>query len=693
MNNKRRIRLQNIELIIGLALILGFLGIALAAPVLAPPTGDFPELTYIIPRDGYKDYPLPPNSDHPLGTLPDQYDIYYGLVWGTRRAFIVGISITLGRAIIGVILGLISGYYKGIFSSLILRITDAFMSMPSIVAAALMFALFGELALPSFSPGGGFSDPTGLLQSENRNVFIIVLSLILFGWMQYARLIRANVISEREKEYVQAAKSVGAPNRRVIFKHILPNGIKGLFVLIASDIGSMVAVVSLFYFIGLIGKYPYGLVADWGQILSESRDWIVGPPNQPFLYWYTYLPAISAIALFTIAWSMVGDGLRDLFDPRNSSRRRKKSSSFTKWFRRSPQIQEPAYPNIRSLKVETLPEETELDPALLYARNALKREDLSEAFHAYTHLVWDKKNIGTVIRDLQAITWKYPSAVEAWSILGEALNQLGREQEAQQVFQYYRKISKEKRFNRKGNGIWNKNLIILGVFILLVGLISIAFVMSKGNLLKEVNPPSNTEPSTEVAAPIPPATPTDTPWGLYLPTPKAAFATRTPTGSSIATVPSTTSTQSQSTVAYPSCLPDHPYQTGKAVEIIDGNTIKVLIGEYVYAVRYIGIDTPVDGDANELFGTQATFKNADLVYRKDITLIPGQSDKDSRGHLLRYVLVGDTFVNNELVAQGLATVLTDSSDIDCAVFFEQTEQQAIENQVGIWTSTSPTSSP
>ncbi len=449
MNDKRRIRLQNFELIFGLLMILGFLGVAIMAPVLSPPRGDFPEFTYIIPRDGFKDYPLPPNPDHPLGTLPDQYDIYYGLVWGTRRAFIVGISITLGRALIGVILGLISGYYKGFLSNLILRITDAFMSMPSIAAAALMFALFGELALPSFLPGGGFPDPTSLLQSENRNVIIIVLSLILFGWMQYARLIRANVISEREREYVQAAKSIGATNRRVIFKHILPNGIKGLFVLIASDIGSMVAVVSLFYFIGLIGKYPYGLVADWGQILSESRDWIVGPPSQPLLYWYTYIPAISIIALFTIAWSMVGDGLRDLFDPRQSVRRRrkKKPSFLTKWFRRSSQIQSqaPVYPTIRSLKVETPPDESELDPVLIHAREALKREDLSEAFHAYTHLVWDEKNVGTVIRDLLAITWKYPGAVEAWSILGEALKQIGREQDAQQAFEYYRKLKKARR--------------------------------------------------------------------------------------------------------------------------------------------------------------------------------------------------------------------------------------------------------
>ena len=326
MYDKERRKFRNGELTFGFFLILIFLGIAIAAPIIAPPAGDFPEIPFVIPRDGYKDIPLPPNPDHPLGTLPEQYDVFYGLIWGTRMAFLVGLSITLGRTLIGVILGLISGYYKGILGDLIMRVTDAFMSMPTIAAAALMFALFAE-SVPLILPGGRTPDPTDSFLIESRNEQIIILSLILFGWMQYARLIHANVISEREKEYIQATRSVGLSHRRIMFKHILPNVIKGLYVLIASDIGGMVAIVSLFYFIGLIGNSPYGLIADWGQIPSVSRDWILGTPSQPFLYWYTYLPAISAIALFTIGWSMIGDGLRDLFDPRKSLRTRKRKEA------------------------------------------------------------------------------------------------------------------------------------------------------------------------------------------------------------------------------------------------------------------------------------------------------------------------------------------------------------------------------
>ena len=103
------------------------------------------------------------------------------------------------------------------------------------------------------------------------------------------------------------------------------------------------------------------------------------------------------------------------------------------------------------------------------------------------------------------------------------------------------------------------------------------------------------------------------------------------------------------------------------MEIIDGNTVKVLIGEYVYVVRYIGIDVP---DASEPDGPEATFKNAELVYQKEITLIPDQTDKDSPGRLLRYVLIGDTFVNYELIAQGFAQAIDEPPNSACAEFFQ-----------------------
>ena len=298
--------LTNFELILGIFIVLAFATTAIAAPWIAPPEeGKSP---YYLPRDGYKSQPLPPNENHPLGTLPSQYDIFYGLIWGTRMAFLVGITITLGRTLIGSLLGLVSGYFGGLLDAFIMRITDAFMSISAVAAAAILYALFGEI--------GQVMKPSDTLFSS-RNEQIIIAALVLFGWMQYARLLRANVLSEREKEYVQAATSIGMRKGRLLFKHLLPNSIRGLLVLIASDIGAMVAAVSVFYFIGLIGDSPFGFLADWGLMLSAARDWIIGGYNNRFDFWYTYVPPTVAIVLFTIGWSMIGDGLRDVLDPRS----------------------------------------------------------------------------------------------------------------------------------------------------------------------------------------------------------------------------------------------------------------------------------------------------------------------------------------------------------------------------------------
>ena len=306
MKKRSKQILSNFELILGILIILAFAVTAIAAPQIAPPEeGESP---YYLPKDGYKGIPLPPNENHPLGTLPHQYDIFYGLIWGTRMAFLLGLTITLGRTLIGGLLGLTSGYFGGMLDGVVMRITDAFMSIPAVAAAAIMYALFGEI--------GQMIKPDAQTLLSSRNEQIIIIALVAFGWMQYARLIRANVMSEREKEYVHAAISLGTPRGRILFKHLLPNSIRGMLVLIASDIGAMVATVSVFYFIGLIGNSPLGFLADWGLMLSASRDWIVSSANRPFEFWYTYVPAISAIVLFTVGWSMIGDGLRDVLDPR-----------------------------------------------------------------------------------------------------------------------------------------------------------------------------------------------------------------------------------------------------------------------------------------------------------------------------------------------------------------------------------------
>jgi peptide/nickel transport system permease protein len=171
-----------------------------------------------------------------------------------------------------------------------MRVTDAFMAIP-IIAAVLLVLL--------------------------ANTQPIILGLILFGWMPYARLIRGNVLVERSQEYIQAAFSLGVSKRRIIFRHLLPNITRGVFVLITLDISAALIWVAAFYFIGLIASPNGEVEADWGQMLSLSRNWIVGAPSDAFKYWYVFLPVSLAIVFFSLGWSFVGDGLADALDPRH----------------------------------------------------------------------------------------------------------------------------------------------------------------------------------------------------------------------------------------------------------------------------------------------------------------------------------------------------------------------------------------
>ncbi len=283
------------QLLAGGVIVLAFVVVALGAPVIAPPEGEDP---YIIPSDGLGFSPRPPSAEHPLGTTQSQGDVLYGLIWGTRAALKLSLIVTLGRTVLGVVVGVISGYYRGLIDGVLMRITDAFLAFPIMAAVLVMLTFFA---------GGWLGIQAGGVDR------IIVLALVLFGWMQYARLMRGNVLGEREKEYVEAAISIGARNRRIVFRHILPNASHGLFVLIASDIGAVVVWAAVFSFMGLSGSRS---LADWGQILNFSRDWIIGTPSNAFEFWYTYLPPSLAILFFSVGWNLIGDGLREALDPR-----------------------------------------------------------------------------------------------------------------------------------------------------------------------------------------------------------------------------------------------------------------------------------------------------------------------------------------------------------------------------------------
>ena len=294
------------SLLAGSLIVLAFIGAAVFAPLLAPPIDS--RSPQYIPRYGSGPNPVPPGPGHALGLLSEKYDVYYGLIWGTRLALGMGLTISLGRALVGVLVGLVAGAYGGLVDAILMRIADAFMAFPMVAAIVVMLSLFGFVR-ERWTAGLYMLQPS-------RQDQILMLAMVVFGWVPYARLMRGNVLVEREKTYIKAARSIGMPSPRLIRRHLFPNSTYGLIALITSDIGAVIVLLTAFTFIGIITEDVGAMQADWGLMLSSSRNWIVGHPSEAFRYWYTYMPASLAIVLFSTGWSLVGDGLRDALDPR-----------------------------------------------------------------------------------------------------------------------------------------------------------------------------------------------------------------------------------------------------------------------------------------------------------------------------------------------------------------------------------------
>ena len=272
---------------VGFLLLFGFVVIAVAAPWLAPPK--YANQPYRIPRDGFWAEPKPPSAEHLLGTAQGQYDIYYGVVWGTRTAFRVGIIVTLTACFIGMTVGSVAAYYGGMIDELLMRIVDIFYTLPFLVAAMVLTVVLG------------------------RSLTNAMIALIAFTWMGYARVIRSEILRLKELDYASAAKSIGASNVRILVRHIIPNALYPIFVMVSMNIGSMVISISTLSFLGLGAEVGY---ADWGQMISLARNWILGSSGNAMAYWYTVVCPGIPIILFVLAWNLVGDALRDILDPR-----------------------------------------------------------------------------------------------------------------------------------------------------------------------------------------------------------------------------------------------------------------------------------------------------------------------------------------------------------------------------------------
>lgn len=273
---------------IGLGIILFFALIAVFAPVIAPPWRA--ENPYLIPHEGWGMTPSPPSAKHPLGTMPSQYDILYGIIWGTRNAFKIGLLVVISNLVVGLVLGAVAGYYGGIVDEVIMRIADVFSAIPSLVLAMALVLAFKDRTLNS-----------------------VIIVLIILGWPTYTRIMRADILVVRNMDYILAARASGATHLQIIFRHILPNSLFSAIIVASMNIGSTILTAAALSFLGLGSQSGY---ADWGAMVSTCRNFIVGPSYNRLAYWYLFLIPGSTIALFVLGWNLLGDAVRDVFDPR-----------------------------------------------------------------------------------------------------------------------------------------------------------------------------------------------------------------------------------------------------------------------------------------------------------------------------------------------------------------------------------------
>jgi peptide/nickel transport system permease protein len=141
----------------------------------------------------------------------------------------------------------------------------------------------------------------------------IVVALIVLGWPTYTRILRGEILAVRDRDFVQAAKAGGASHMRIITKHLLPNTIYSVLIVASMNVGTVVLTAAALSFLGLGSDTGY---ADWGQMVSTARNWIVGPPDNRLAYWYVVVTPGAAIALFVLGFNLLGDAARDVFDPR-----------------------------------------------------------------------------------------------------------------------------------------------------------------------------------------------------------------------------------------------------------------------------------------------------------------------------------------------------------------------------------------
>lgn len=269
--------LRNTSLVVGAAITLTIVLLAIFAPAIA---------THGVEQMDMRNRFAGPSFQHLLGTDNFGRDLWSRLIWGARVSLTIAIIAVVCSVIIGTIVGLVAGYFGGWVDLVLMRITDIFLGVPAIVLALAIVAILG--------PG----------------VMNVALALIVVAWTEYARVVRATTLVLREQNYVQAARALGARPSRILFKEILPNALGPINVLASLGLGTAIIAESALSFLGFGLPPP---TPTWGWTLAYGTKFIRDEP------WLSIISG-ATIMITVLGFNLLGDGLRDVLDPRQLSR-------------------------------------------------------------------------------------------------------------------------------------------------------------------------------------------------------------------------------------------------------------------------------------------------------------------------------------------------------------------------------------
>jgi peptide/nickel transport system permease protein len=270
--------------LIGTAVMLLLSVATLVGPVIYPVPID--DIDFTVKLSG-------PSLEHPFGTDDLGQDLLARILYGGRISMAVGLAAMFIAILFGMLIGALAGFFGGVLDSILMRLTDLFLSLPQLPLLLLVVFLFRDRMRQAFGPELG--------------IFLLIVGVIGgLRWMQPARLVRASVLALKEKEFVEAARCVGVPSAGVIVRHIMPNALSPVIVAATLGVGSAILAESSISFLGL--GFPPDMPT-WGRILSDARDHLDVAPH------WALFPGLM-IFLAVISINYIGDGLRDALDPR-----------------------------------------------------------------------------------------------------------------------------------------------------------------------------------------------------------------------------------------------------------------------------------------------------------------------------------------------------------------------------------------